>query len=146
MNKSLSLKIVYAILFLISIFFVAGSLSLGLGNLHEPGPGFMPFLAGVVLCALSVWALIQNPKIVPIGNSKIFKGHQVRKTFFVYASVIFYMITIKYIGYVISTFAFMLFLFKGIEPQKWSNAILYSILSTGLSYLIFVYLLKVQFI
>lgn len=146
MNKSLSMTISYAIFLLISVLFAAGSLSLGLGGLHEPGPGFMPFIASLALCVFSVSALINNVRMLPADTSKVFDLRYIKKSMLVCGAIIAYALLVNHLGYLLSTFAFMLFLFKGIEPQKWFNAILYAALASGASYFVFVYLLKVQFL
>lgn len=39
-----------------------GSLRLGIGHLHKPGPGFFSFLAGSALCILSVSLFLRSSK------------------------------------------------------------------------------------
>lgn len=45
---------------LVSSGFCILSYQLGLGNLHQPGPGFFPFLAGCILGLLSILQLIKE--------------------------------------------------------------------------------------
>ena len=64
-------------------------------------------------------------------------------TFFI-ISLLIYTYFFETIGFIISSLLLMLFLFKGIEPQKWSAAILSTILTSIVTYTIFVLWLKCQ--
>jgi len=55
-----------------------------------------------------------------------------------------YAVGMEYLGFLISTFLFIAFLLKFIEPQRWSVVLLGSILTSGISYGVFELILKVQ--
>ncbi|MFB3887466.1 MAG: tripartite tricarboxylate transporter TctB family protein [Thermodesulfobacteriota bacterium] len=49
-------------LFLISILLVFASLRLGIGKANDPGPGFFPFLAGLMIAFLSLTIILSSFK------------------------------------------------------------------------------------
>jgi hypothetical protein len=56
-----------------------------------------------------------------------------------------YIFLLPVLGYFVVTFFFLVFLGKIIEPRGWKVLLTISILSVGISYLVFGYWLKVQF-
>ncbi len=60
-------------------------------------------------------------------------------------ALIAYALIMEKAGYLLTTFVFILFLFKTIEPQKWSLSILGAIITVFLSYIIFNVWLQCQF-
>jgi len=60
-------------------------------------------------------------------------------------ALLVYVLTFTYFGFLISTFMMLLFLFKAIEHQKWSVAVLEAILASIISFLVFGLWLDVQF-
>ena len=58
--------------------------------------------------------------------------------------MIAYGFIVEWLGYPVSTLLLMLFLFKAIEPQKWSTALVGAFLSSGVTYVLFKILLEVQ--
>ena len=49
-----------------------------------------------------------------------------------------------YLGFLVSTFIFLVFLLRMIEPQRWSLVLLESALASGISYLVFDIWLQAQ--
>jgi hypothetical protein len=66
-----------------------------------------------------------------------------KMTFFI-LSLLIYTYFFEAVGFIISSLWLMLYLFKGIEPQKWSTAILSTILTSIVTYAIFILWLKCQ--
>ena len=58
--------IVNIFLFLFSIFFAIGAYRLGLGSLEKPGPGFIIFLASMVLLISSAYRLLFSKGDIPL--------------------------------------------------------------------------------
>jgi putative tricarboxylic transport membrane protein len=52
-------------------------------------------------------------------------------------ALLIYAIGMEYLGFLLSTFIFLAFLLKFIEPQRWTVAIFGSLLASVASYLIF---------
>ena len=118
------------------------SWKIGLGSPAKPGPGFMPFLAGLLLAALSFVLSVQVllSWTMPTWEAKI----QWKNIFSVLAAMVAYGLLLDQIGFVLVTFAFVVLLMKVIEPQSWKRAILGGAISSLASYLLFETLLKSQ--
>lgn len=146
MNMPSAMQISYIVFLIVAALFGIGSLSLGLGSVHDPGPGFVPLIASVMLFLCSGIGLLQHVKVTGPDAASLFRIRNLKKAAIVYFGILCYMLIISHLGYALSTFLFMLFLFKAVEPQSWRNAVLFAALAAGFSYLIFVYFLQVQFI
>lgn len=118
------------------------SWKIGLGTLAKPGPGFMPFLAGLLLAALSSVLVVQAllSWIMPTWETTI----QWKNILSVLAAMVAYGLLLDKIGFVLVTFAFVALLMKFIEPRSWRRAVLGGAISSLASYLLFETLLKSQ--
>lgn len=118
---------------------------LELGTFHNPKCGFLIFLAGAILSALSMTLFIQTFFYSKEEKKILWKGLQWSKGIRVMVSLFVYALTFRWLGFILSTFFLLLFLFKGIEPMKWRIALLLSSISIILSYLIFEVFLEFRF-
>jgi len=125
------------------------SIRLGIGTLHNPGMGFLAFGASGLLGILSLILFLQTfltkkgPKI-----ELIFSGTLWKRVILVLIALLIYSKLMPLLGYLISTFLLMTFLFWILEPNRmrwflWSLII--SFITTILSYYIFSILLNCQF-
>jgi putative tricarboxylic transport membrane protein len=130
----------------LGIAFCIFSLGLGLGNVHAPGPGFVPFLAGGLLVVLTIAALIESrPEIKVKTWSGLFGGDRWRVVLGVLGSLFLYALVMERVGFMISTFLILLFLFKIPEGQRWRTALAASVLTMVLTYFLFEYFLRISF-
>ena len=123
-----------------------GSVRLSLGNIHQPGPGFFSFVTGALLAILSFFVFLQSFKEEPGDERKAVWPNPQRtlKMAYVVIAMIFYAIGMNYIGFSFSTLLFLGFLLRGIDPQRWSVVIAWSILGVIVTYGVFIYWLDVQ--
>ncbi len=126
------------------------SYRMGLGRLHQPGPGFIFFLAALLLMILSIVAVAkaiwQKPDAeTGKGAPQVWSGVRWKKILLVLGAAAAYVCIFNTLGFVTSTFLLMVLLFKGVEPTRWQIAILNSIVTTLFSYLIFKLWLGVPF-
>jgi putative tricarboxylic transport membrane protein len=130
-----------------------GSIKLKVGNLHVPGPGFMPFLSGGALGIFGL-ILIFLPTFTRLTEEKEGKKEKSLvkwnwKKFFnplLTLLVLFvYLLLLEPLGFLFNTFIFLLFLFKLSEPRKWLTPLILSVAAAILSYLLFSVWLQIQF-
>ncbi len=142
-NRDLLSSIVWMVL---GGLFVIGALHEGLIRKGVPGPGFFPFLAGIALVLVSLLVLIpalrkgkgeEGAEIVPNRPNLL-------KVMFALAVLFGYGIALEYLGYLLTTFLFMLSVSRLIEPRGWLTSIGVAVLTAVLSYLLFIVLLEVQ--
>ena len=125
--------------FLFCLFIIWQSYRLGLGNLYEPGPGFLFFWAGIVVAIMALVVVIQSFRVqeteeakeAPAGKRTVAKVISVLVALFMYAALM------EYLGFFIVTLLLFMFLLAVIEKKKWWFAILVSVAVTGFAYLVF---------
>lgn len=124
-----------------------GSIKLGVGTLTSPGAGFMPFLAGSLLGLLGLGLILTNT----LGGSGKRRGEEVSirkfwgKGVYTLIASLIYIFLLDSLGFVIATLLFIFFLQKIMGARKWVPPIFISFLAVGLSYLIFVVWLRINF-
>jgi len=123
------------------------SIRLRLGSLASPDTGFMPFLSGVAMCLFASIGLIHGTLEqrrgvcwTPVIGANVRWG----KSLAVLAALLAYVFLLKSLGFVLCTLLFLGFLFRAVNPQKWSTVALGSVLITAGAYLIFDLWLKSQ--
>lgn len=121
---------------------------LGLGRLHQPGPGFIFFVAAVLLVITGfvdlAMTFVKSLKTNDEGKY-IRLGPRWRKVLLVLAVLCGYVYFFDILGFLFATFILLVFLFKGVEPTRWWITILGSIITIMISYGIFDAWLKVPF-
>ncbi len=119
---------------------------LQVGTFQQPKAGFMVFWAGIVLAGLSAILFLNAALKQNAEEAKpLWQGVHWQKGAKVMAALFCYALIFRLAGFLVSTFLLLLFLLKGIEPQKWRVAVVISAATLALCYLVFVVLLEVQF-
>ena len=138
-------------LFLIALasFVTVSGFRLGFGEWREPGPGFLAVVSGVSLGALAaVWfgmtvALARRPD--EAVRRFVTDGRSLRRIGLTTAALIAFAVLLEPIGFALTTLAFMLFLLRVIEPQRWGFALTVSVVTVILCVVVFQVWLQVQF-
>lgn len=130
----------------VGVFFALYARSVEIGTWSEPGPGFLPFWAGVTLTAMAVALLFgtygrkvwtAKPSFFPQTDSWI----RVLATFL---SLIAYNLLLTPLGFTLTTFLFLAFLVKFIFPQAWMRTLLVAVLGSVIARLLFINFLETQ--
>jgi len=116
-----------------------GGYDLELGTLRDPGSGFMFFWVGVIMTGLSLAVLVKAIRMKPDQKGVGLLRGEVRwaKILSVLAALVLYAYVFTYLGFILSTVLLLLFLFKAVEPQKWSWAVMGAVISTLTAYGVF---------
>jgi hypothetical protein len=135
-----------AILFFLGIFIILISIPYGLGGLHAPETGFVPFMTGSVLCLLSLFGFLSATIRRKQGEKwkSILKGLYWRKPLITMCILLVYSFLLTSLGFVLSTGLLVGFLLRVIIPQKWSVVVAGAILTPLFAYLVFKVLLKTE--
>lgn len=127
--------------------FCVGALDFGFSRMGTIGGGFFPFVAGGAMIGLSivvlVTALAGKSGEKPAGPF-LAERDSFRKLVFALLALFAYVLVVRYGGFVPTTFLFMIFLLKFIEPQTWFVSLAAGALTTGAAHLVFNLWLKVQ--
>lgn len=139
-------KITSSLWFCFGLFITLKAIPIGLGSLSNPGPGFIFFWSGILLCFLSAIVFLQayRKKTKEAGKSISWIGIRWKKMILFIIALLVYTYLFEKIGFILSILLLMIYLFKGIEPQKWSTAILSTALTGFIAYSLFVLWLKCQ--
>ena len=118
---------------------------LDIGRIVKPGPGFFPFWLGFFLILIAA-ALIMQQRWAKTGEPApgLWKGRQWGKIIYILGALSLYAFFLEFLGYLISTFLLMFFLFRAVEKQKWPVVILGSLSTSLLTYGLFKIWLQVQ--
>jgi len=116
-----------------------GGYDLELGTLRDPGSGFMFFWVGVIMIGLSLAVLVKGVRMKPDQKGTGLLRGEARwaKILSVLAALVLYAYVFPHLGFILSTVLLLLFLFKAVEPQKWSWAVLGAVISTLTAYGVF---------
>jgi hypothetical protein len=108
-----------------------------------PGRGALPFLVGFILIILSVMVLIlammkARGQGMRVAEEKFFlEEDSWKRVVLAIALLVLYGVFVTKLGYPVTTFLFLIFVLKVIEPQPWRKALIFSFLATTASYAIF---------
>ncbi len=116
-----------------------GGYDLELGTLHDPGSGFMFFWVGIIMIGLSLSILIRATRERTIKGELKTLWTEIRwkKIVSVLVALLLYAYAFIPLGFILSTVLLLTFLFKVVEPQRWSWAILGAVMSTLTAYGVF---------
>lgn len=130
----------------VGVTFCVAAKGLGLFANHIPGAGFFPFIMSIILVILSIMVLIsaikKREEIIKEAFSP--EKESLKKVSFSLLALFGYVLALEYLGYLFTTFLFMIFLLRFIEPQRWINSVIVAFLTIASSYIIFVIFLNIR--
>ena len=132
----------------VGLLFCIGSTKYGDVRAGFPNAGFFPFVGGSLLILLSLVQLVAA-LVTKRGKAEFaapfFPQKDTPQRVAVTLLILFtYGIALTYTGFLITTFLFIVALFKCLEPQRWRTTIIAAFLISAPSYILFEVLLKVQ--
>lgn len=117
----------------------------GLGKFSSPGPGFMPFLSGLVLAGLAVLVFFQQ---LSKGSKEGLRDLWAQKNWLtimmVMGALVLYTIFFRFFGFLLDTFLLTAFLLRVMEPLSWKKVLAGAIGASVGSYAIFQLWLEAQ--
>lgn len=124
------------------------SYRLGLGGLHSPQAGFLPFVSSLILGILSLMLLLSDmigkQKSVGKGEGITFNKQTLVKVFYVIGGLFFYAIFLNTLGFVLVSMILIGFMLGVVAPQKWYVIIIGTISIPTIAYVVFDVSLQVQ--
>jgi putative tricarboxylic transport membrane protein len=118
---------------------------LKLGTGRAPKPGFMIFWMGVVIVVLASLFFIGTFTTPDQEHTARWRGVGWFRGAKLMAALFLYVAVFQLLGFILSTFLLLVYMFKGLEPQSWRNALLYSAVTVAVCYLVFGVFLELQF-
>jgi putative tricarboxylic transport membrane protein len=118
--------------------FAIGGLKQGLVKHGIPGPGSFPFIVGLICVGLSLVVFIVAFRQRPLSFENFFPHESsLLKLILALASILGYGFLLKPLGFVLTTFIFMLFSLHLIGQEKWLTTLVFSLLVAVLSFILF---------
>ena len=130
----------------ISIFVCIEASRVGIGDVRSQGPGFLPFLSGVMLGIFSIILVVTNTlKKQGKGNiADIWKGISWGKVILVLILLFTYAFLLPTIGYLVATFGLIILLFGIVGKTKVWIKVVAGIITVLATYIVFYVWLEVQ--
>jgi putative tricarboxylic transport membrane protein len=127
----------------VGLFFAVEGISLNVGILKNPGPGFLPVMMATLLVLFSLFILIKGLMKPQVAFPKIFW----KKQFLAVVSVFFYIFLLEFIDFLLSTFILMFILFAILikERKRWSKILCYSAAVALAAWLVFYVVIRTPF-
>jgi len=133
------------LLIALSIGIVIETVKMPIGNLKSPQAGFFPLILGIVLGIFALILLIQTIKNkIREGLAPWAKTGGMRPLCLTLVALVIFGFVFEGLGYIVSTFVLLTFLARYISRFKWQVVIVFAVLCTLVSYVLFGILLKSQ--
>ena len=134
------------ILLVFSILVCVGSyrLPVGIGKLSDPGPGFFPFWAGIIMGILSFAAYMKAMRTKGEDIGPWYSRERWKKVLFILAIITGYALVLEPLGFVLGTFLLLFTLFKVAEDQGWRLSVGGSLIVAVVAFVVFDRWLKLQ--
>jgi putative tricarboxylic transport membrane protein len=127
----------------VGFFFALGGVKLNMGTLRNPGPGFLPVIMAMFLILFSLFIFVKGL----IRPMKPVYRISWRRHVFVIFSVLFYIFLLNWVGFLLSTFILMFFLFGLLirGKNRWSKVFFYALTTALAAWLVFSVATKIPF-
>ena len=120
-----------------------GAIQLGLGNVTEPGAGFIFFWSGLILAILSLIVVADSVRTPPETAREMGAMNWVKITL-VLLSLLLYAFFLERLGFVLTTFALVSFLLGCVEGTNWFRSLAVACSAALASYAMFELWLKIR--
>lgn len=125
----------------VAVLFIFGSTQLSSSSYgSEVGPNIFPLFLGIILALLSIrlfYETFQNQK-QESNEGKL----QYKPFLIIFVATLLYILTLEMLGYIITTFLFLLVCFQTMERTKLYTSLIVSALFSAAVYYLYVHVLK----
>mgnify|MGYP000114954749 CR=1 FL=1 len=137
-SKKRADQIAAVVLFLFACYITYGALKMPLFDKYGPSAGLFPLIVGISLAILASSLFLEavNPRLVD-GPSPFPQGKEMIAPPLVIISLIGYTLVISHLGYLLTTFIFVIFLMGVVQRNKFITSLMTSITICALLFLIF---------
>jgi hypothetical protein len=147
MGKPLDYNRLSAIFFLVvGILFSLYARSVEIGTWHQPGPGFLPFWAGLTLTIMSAALLLKSySRNARIAHPPFFpERNSWKRVLATFLALFAYVLFLSPLGFALTTFFFLGFLLRFVLPQAWGRTLIIALLGSVIARVLFINFLETQ--
>ncbi len=131
-------------LILLALWIMVESYRLTIGSLKSPGPGFLPFFAGLLMSILVLVNLQRTFLSSRRTDWAVSPYKNLMRVVYTLAVAIVTAVFFENLGYFVMGAFFLIMLMKVINNENWGRTVIITIFAMAMSYLIFIYVLEVQ--
>ena len=118
--------------------------NLSLGDIHNPGPGFVPFFLGLSMTILSFLSFL-SPDMKIAGDAFWNQWERGKSILYIFAGLIVYLLLLKTLGFYLNTFWLMIYLMSLAGEKGYRKKLMVSGLTIAVIYVVFSRLLIIPF-
>ncbi len=130
----------------VGVFFALSAYSEEIGTWHEPGPGFLPLWAGLILCGMAGALFLGSygKKLGVLRPPFFAQSDSWKRVLATFLALVIYNLLLTPLGFTLTTFLFLGFLVKFIFPQTWRRTLSVAVFGSVLARLLFINFLETQ--
>ena len=126
-----------AVLLAFGLFALTRARSLRFGSIAAPGPGFFPLCLAAVLSLVSLGLLISALREPGAVTASAASAGGRLKVIGTLGGLLVYALVLEPLGFLLATFALLLFFFTALQRQRWFVALGGSVATALATYLVF---------
>ena len=126
-----------AVLLAFGLFAITQARGLRFGAVAGPGPGFFPLCLAIALCLASIGLIVQAWCAEPVAIAAPTAGGRRSAVAGTLGSLLVYALVLEWLGFLLATLALLVFFFRALQRQSWLVAVIGSLATSLLSYLVF---------
>ncbi len=142
--KILEDRIASGAFFFLGILVMIEAKNLSLGDIHRPGPGFIPFFLGLSMTLLSAISFFSPDRKLP-GDAFWNSWQAGRGIIYIFIGLLIYLFLFKVLGFFLDTLALIFFLVRVAGAKRYRTGILISIITMLVIYVVFYKILIIPF-
>ena len=125
------------VLLAFGLFALSQALRLRFGSVAAPGPGFFPVCLAVAVCLASAGLLVRAWRMAPSDTTAAARAVRSSTVVGTLGALLVYALVLEQLGFLLATFALLLFFFKALQRQRWTVAVGGSVVTSLVTYLVF---------
>lgn len=125
------------VLLAFGLFALSQALRLRFGSVAAPGPGLFPVCLAIAVCLASVGLLVRALRMAPSATTSAAGGGRSWTVIGTLGALLVYALVLEQLGFLLATFALLLFFFKALQRQRWIVAVGGSVVTSLVTYLVF---------
>jgi putative tricarboxylic transport membrane protein len=125
-----------AVLLAFALFSIGQARGLRFGTIAAPGPGFFPLCLAAALCLSALGLLVRAWRMAPTATAPM-PGLRRTAVAGTLLSLLVYALVLEWLGFLLATFALLLFFFRALQRQSWLVVLAGSLATSVLGYLVF---------